>query len=511
MNSKMILKNAILVVTMIFALNATTLRAVEPDTRLYDEKIDQRDEVYAMKSRQLIEKIKKTEGSKEKQKYLVQQQLLSKLKELPDKAEIPMNDEVLPDFTLQEGLKWKEFEKYLEKYIGVISQERLSAQNLESTRKQKQTLHNKLIALPDNSEEEAILQLQHAYQVRKLAHLAELDKHLKKRLEKEKEEYPQILNRIKIPQKMVDAQVETGLRAGKILEHLEDDKILAAPGDDAAIEQQESLLAGYLGQELGDNEKKEMNHEQLKLLELQTQQLSEDSRIFEAEIKYLEEEQMVLWFGLLGNTEEFFKLSDLTGDIDKKVSRLRKEAAKAQVRKYTYEKELSSLRGGNALIGPKSEQLIKKLDDGLSKTFTVLSGVYQQAELLESKGRLLARAIDLKQSSIGSMVTKTREATDNMYEKIIHVLSYPIVSYSGMTLTLLLFLQIVVLLIFGILINRLYGRVVVRMGRKRRWTERTIQLVHAVGKYPFIFLVAMVILSVVGINTSSLALVAGAL
>ena len=142
---------------------------------------------------------------------------------------------------------------------------------------------------------------------------------------------------------------------------------------------------------------------------------------------------------------------------------------------------------------------------------TFLSGIDQRAEILENKGRLLGRAIDLKQSSIGSMVTKTREATDDIYEKALHILRYPIISYSGMSVSLLLFLQIFTLLIFGIIVNRFYGHVVMRMGKRRMWSERTIQLVHAVGKYPFLIIVAMIILSVVGINTRSLALVAGAL
>ena len=505
------IQRALLMAVMICTLNAVNLEAVEPDESLYDEKVDARDTTYATRSQQLLEKIDKAKEGKKVQMLLVQQQLLNKLRELPDKAEQPSNDEGLFDLNDRKKLQWQDVEQYLERYIGVIGQEKLSTQNLESTQKRKETLHRRLIALPENSDEENILQLQHAYQVRKLVHLKELDKHLKMRLEKAKDGYPQILDRINVDAKMVDVQAEKARRAREQLQRLEDEQILASPGEDAGIEQQESLLAGYLGQELGDDEKKEMHYEQLKLLELQTQKLSGDSQIFEANINFLQEEQKVLWFRLFGTTEEYFKLTDLSGDIDKKVSRLRKEAAHAQIRKYTYEKELSSLRGGNALIGPKSEELVMALDNRLSKTFTVLSGVYQQAEMLENKGRLLAKAIDLKQSALGSMVTKTREATDDIYEKAIHVLKYPIVSYSGMTFTLLLFLQIVVLLIFGIIINRLYGHVVMRMGRKRKWTERTIQLVHAVGKYPFIFLVAMVILSVVGISTSSLALVAGAL
>jgi small-conductance mechanosensitive channel len=80
-----------------------------------------------------------------------------------------------------------------------------------------------------------------------------------------------------------------------------------------------------------------------------------------------------------------------------------------------------------------------------------------------------------------------------------------------MSVSLLLLLQVHILLIFGIIINRLYGHMVLRMGKKRNWSERIVHLFQAVGKYLFIFIVAMFMLSIVDINTRSLTLVAGAL
>jgi len=49
------------------------------------------------------------------------------------------------------------------------------------------------------------------------------------------------------------------------------------------------------------------------------------------------------------------------------------------------------------------------------------------------------------------------------------------------------------------------------MGNKRKWPERTVHLTQAFGKYPFIFIVTMIMLSVVRINSLSLTLVTGAL
>ncbi len=501
----------LLLLFLISCLFAQVTGAVEIDDALFNDDEKLRQQAYHQIGRHISDKLKNTKDEKEMQHLLLQQELLLKLKELPDIGETSSKDVGFSETLSAEKIDWQTLEKYMQTYIGVIREERLSSQILEGTKKQKQKLYSRLIALPEKSEEETKIQLQHAYQVRKLKHQSVLDKQLKGRLKKAKEIYPEILVKVNVDAKDISIQQEKVKQAVNARQHLTEEKSLASASDEAEIEQQESLLAGYLGRELSDNDKKTMHYEQLKLLKLQAKKLSRESQVFNAQLEALAEEQELLWLKLLNRAGGYFQLADISGDISKKVSLLRKRAAKAQVRKYTFEKELSFLRGGNALIGPKSNELIEELDNHLSEIFTLLSGIYQRAGVLEQKGRLLDETIDLKQSSLGSMVTKTREATDDIYEKAIHVLQYPLVSYSGMTLNLLLVLQILLLLIFGIIINRLYGHVVLRMGRKRKWSERTIQLVHAMGKYPFIFIVAMILLSVIGINTSSLALVAGAL
>lgn len=511
LNFNSILQQVILGFLVCCGLFITRLEAVEPDTRLYDKNIEIRETAYTAKADQLKDRIARSEEGKQKQAYLIQQQLLNKLVELHDKVEIPSEDGTMHELSNQRAFSWQDFAEFLQKYIHVIEQLKFSHENMESTRKQKQEFHNLLTALPEGSEEEPILQLQYAYQVRKLSHLIELDKHLKGRLEKTNDHYAQMLHRVTIKEKMLASQEKQVSEAEKKYKDLSEQKTIAAPADNAAIEAQEDLLAGFLGQELGEEVEKKMNYQQLKLMDLQVNQLAEKSDLFAAEISYLKEQQKFIWLELFHNMGNYFTIIDVSGDIKKRIEKLVKEVNKAQENKHSFEKEFSSLRGGGALIGPKSNTLIDSLDSRLGDTFTVLSGIRKQAETLKIKADLLEKAIDLKQSSLRSVVTKTREATDDLYERVMQILKHPIVSYSGMNLTPLLFLQIILLLCLAIFINRLYGHVVIKMGRKRGWTERTVQLVHAVGKYPFIFLVAMMILSVIGINTSSLALVAGAL
>ena len=504
-------KSLFLFFMLVFGTMVQPLEAVEPNAKLFSEQATERDAAYKIIAQQLAENISATVDEKEKQGFLVQQQLLTKLEKLLDKTEKSSMDLWFSELDLQKTLSWQDFEQYLERYITVLQEAKSSAQNLESINKEQQTLYNRLIALAEKDSDQDILQLQYAFKVRKFARQTELEKQLREGIEIAKKYFPTVIDHIDVDQETIKRQEELLSQAKKNLQQLEDEKILATAGDDVLIQQQESLLAGYLGRELTDDERKKMNYEQLKLLKQRIQQLIKDDQILEGQIGLLEEEQKTIWFHLVAEKPDFFKLSDLSGDITKHILRLRKNTEKAHSQIYTYEKELSTLRGGNALVGPKAQELINTLDEKVRTVFTLLSGIDQRAEILENKGRLLDTAIDLKQSALGSMVTKTREATDHIFEKVVSVLKYPLISYSGMSISLLLLLQVLILLVLGIIVNRLYGLMVQRMGKKRNWSERTVHLIQAVGKYPFIFIVALFMLSVVGINTRSLALVAGAL
>jgi small-conductance mechanosensitive channel len=487
------------------------LEAVEPDAKLYSEQVAERDAAYKIRAERLAEKIAAEIDEEKKQSYLVEQQLLKKLKEFPNKPEKFSLDLRLSEFDLKKTLSWQDVEEYLERYINVIQEGKISAQNLDNTRKQMQNLYNRLIALAENDPGQNLLQLQYAFENRKFIQQTDIEKQLREGLETAKEQYPDVLEHIHIDKETIERQEKIQERAEKNVQRLEYEKILAAAGDEVLIQQQESLLAGYLGRELSDDERKEMHYEQLKLLKLQVQQLIKDDQIIEARIGLLEEKQKNTWFYLVSQKADFLKLSSLSGDISKQIIRLRKNTDKAHSLIYSYEKELSTLRGGNALVGPKAQELINTLDEKVRTVFTLLSGIDLRAEMLEKKGYLLDRAIDLKQSALGSLLTKTIDATDDMFARVASVLKHPLISYSGMSLSLLLLLQILILLVSGIIVNRLYGHLVLRMGKKRNWSEQTVHLIQAVGKYPFIFIVAMIMLSFIGINTRSLALVAGAL
>ena len=487
------------------------LWAVEPESSLYSDQAEERTAAYKQKEEYLQGRLKTATDEKESKDLELQLEVLTKLNELPEKPEKPSIDLRTSELKAQDSISWQEAEQYFERYISVLHESKIAAQNIENSNKEIQDLYNKLIAMDVSHPESDRLQLQHAYQIRRLTNQVEIDKQLRLALNKAREQYPKILKRIHVDQSMInDQRLVVSAAKQKLDKPIENTKITIA-GDDALIQQQESLLAGYLGHDLSDNESRIMHYEQLKLLKFQVQRFLHQSQLLEGQVTVLEAAQKVLWLQLFGDRPDFFKLADKHGDLAKELEGIKETLKKNHYQVYSREKELSTLRGGNALIGPKAEELISSLDQNIREIFTSMSGYDQRLALLDDKGGILKKAIDLKQSALGSMVTKTREATDNLFEKVMSVLKFPLLSYSGMSISLLLLLEVVGLLILGILVNRLYGLVISRMGGKRNWSERTIHLVQAVGKYPFIFIVAMVILSVVGINTSSLALIAGAL
>jgi len=496
----------------LFMLGADRLQAAEPDSRLYSANAEERFAIYQDKTQQLTQALAAVKDEKNKKHLLLQQDLLAKLKEFPDNAEKPKLDFGMPESASESSLAWQHFDLYLQRYADIMKENKKSASNLENATHQLDDLYNKLIALDEEHPDKYILQLQHAIQVRKLAHQKEVEGHLKKGLTKAKDEYSSILQRVMpIDEPRIAEQASVVKKAVSNLDRLKEKANVVSTSTDVLIQKQEGLLANYLGQELSDSEKRTMHLEQLNLVNLQIEQVETSNQILKASIEMLVEEQVLIWFRLLSTVPNFFQLADMSGDVKKRLRLLRDEIINQQELTHAYEKDMSSLGGGNAVLGPKAGELLLSLNQKVQGVFEQLSGMDQQAEMFENKGVLLERAINLKQSALGSVVTKTRTATDDIYEKVISALKYPLISYSGISISLLLMLQLLFLLAIGIIINRLYCHSVIRFGEKRKWSERTVHLVQAVGKYPFIFIVVMIILSVVGINTRSLALVAGAL
>ena len=495
----------------VFCIPTGFLEAVEPDARLFSENIEERHSVYSTIAQEITRKIDAANDVQTTQSYLLEQQVLTKLKEMPGSAEKHPIDLRFSEWASRETISWQDAEQFLERYVDILKEMKISTENQETTKIQMEKLADQLFEIDEKDSKNTLLQLQHAYQVRKFIHQKEISKQLKQGVIAAETAYPEMIKRITLQDQMVFEQ-KSNVRETKrkVEKHLQKARLESA-ANEARIQQQESILAGYLGHDLSDDDKRKMNYEQLKLLVMEVDQLLLDKKQQEERVNLLEEDLQASWFETISSRADFFILSDKVRDLKKQAEELQKDISSLHERMYQHEKDFSSLRGGNALVGPKAQELIRSLDVDIRSFFTQLSSVDQRRVKAEIKSRLLEKAIDLRQSSLGAMVTRTREVTDNFYEKIVTFLHNPLVSYNGMSISLLLLVQVAGLLTAGIAINRLYGAAVQKMGKKRRWSERTIHLVDALGKYPFIVAVGLIILSVAGVNTRSLALIAGAL
>ena len=481
--------------------------AVSPETSLYSDQIEIRNSAYQEKEKRLKIKISSTKNEDEKKSLLLQLQLLNKLNEIQSVPAKPKNNSVISSFPSS----WEQFEQFLERYISIKKESKQSVESFENTTKQQQTIYSQLLALAEDDPDQHILQLQHAYQARKSNYQSGVNEKLTTSLKTLKEKFPLLVEQLHMSKQTIDEQKNNLQQAKENQDATLDQQTLALAANEVLIQEQESLLSGYLGQDLNEADQKRMHYNQLKLLELQVRKIITTAQLFESEIHVYEEQQQLYWYQLLGEEENYYRLTDVSGDMNHNIVRLRKEVSQLPPLLHGHETQLSTLRGGNALIGPKAQELVEILEKEIQTTGTQLSAILKRVSITEHKGRLLEKAINFKQSSLTSMVTKTREATGDVVEKIMTIMTYPLLSYNGMTLSLLLFIEVLLLLILSIAINKLYGHFVARIGVQRNWSERTVHLIQATGKYPFIFVVAMVILSIIGVNTSSLALVAGAL
>ena len=480
---------------------------MSPETALYSDQMEIRNLAYQAKENLLKTKITAVKNEDEKKNLILQLQLLNKLEEIQDVPAQPKNNNKISSMppTLEN------FEQFLERFINLKKESKQSLESLDTTSQQQQTLYSQLIALAEDDPDQHILQLQHAYQARKANYQSGVNENLNASLKIFKEEFPKLVGQLHITKLEIDEQKHNLQQAKTKRNIIEDQTTLALAANEVLIQEQESMLAGYLGQVLSDSDQKIMHYNQLKLLELQVNKIATTAKLLTSEIYLYDEQQHLLWYQLLGATDNYYKLTDVAGDMNQNIVRLRKEVTELTPLLHDHETQLSTLRGGNALIGPKAQGLVEILEKEIQTSGTQLSAIVKRVEITEHKGSLLEKAITFKQSSLTSMVTKTREATDDILEEIKGIMTYPLLSYNGMTLSLLLFIEVLLLFLLGIVINRLYGHCIARMGMKRNWSERTVHLIQAMGKYPFIGVVTMVILSVIGVNTSSLALVAGAL
>ncbi|AGF77181.1 small-conductance mechanosensitive channel [Desulfocapsa sulfexigens DSM 10523] len=498
-------------VFLILAFDSSPTLAAEPDTLLFSDKKEERQASYTTLQQSITEKLKSTKNEQEKDNLLMQQQILFRLVELPDTPEQFSTTRIFSELAAKGSLTWDEFEQFLDHHIKISLDEKKNSLDLENSQRQLKMLHSRLTALDSNNPEIALLQLQYAFKLRKHGLQQKIDKQLKDALEEAKKIYPLVLKKTSVDGQRI--ATEEGLLAEQKVRFQKsvDDSALSVTENNIRIQEQDNILQGYLGKDLTADEKKIRIYEEAKLNELKVNRLLSESKRQENNLKQLQQAQKVAWYRLLNENPDFSELTDLSNDILKQLVLLKKEITDSQNALFSLEKELALLSNTTDPISPKTKKLLQSINSNIQTIFASLILIDKEAESLDHRSWLLGMAIDLKQTGIGAVVTRTREATSTAFERVLFILNYPILSYSGATLSLLILLQVIFIIVLGLLITRFYGRFIHRLGVKHSWTEQTIHLTHVAGKYPLFLLLAMVALSSLGINTSSFAMIAGAL
>ena len=196
---------------LFFAVTAIAARpawAVEPDSLLFSDKVEERQAAYTTLQQSIAGKLNSTNGGQEKENLLMQQQILARLQELPDSHEQLNTALVFTELAAKESLTWEEFEQFLNRHIKISLEEKENSLDLENSLRQLKTLHSRLIALDSKDSAIPVLQLQYAFKKRKHGLQQQIDTQLKEALEEAKRLYPIVLEQTRIEKRRITREEE---------------------------------------------------------------------------------------------------------------------------------------------------------------------------------------------------------------------------------------------------------------------------------------------------------------
>ena len=109
------------------------------------------------------------------------------------------------------------------------------------------------------------------------------------------------------------------------------------------------------------------------------------------------------------------------------------------------------------------------------------------------------------------LIYQSKDEIKSVFSKIISFLNYPLFTVSDRTITPLNFIIMIVIFIFGWFIGKHYKRLIYSVRNKYNISYSTATLLANMGYYFILTLTFLIALKTVGLNFSSLAMIAGAL
>ncbi len=135
----------------------------------------------------------------------------------------------------------------------------------------------------------------------------------------------------------------------------------------------------------------------------------------------------------------------------------------------------------------------------------------QNLNLLENKLNTIKKILLHIQNPSIYALNKAAKSIKDIGVKISNILNYSFFKYKGIDLSLSLILKIVILLFLGFLLDKHYKKSLEKLKIRQSIGEANIQILKTLGSYTIVLIILAVSLTFIGVNASTIALIAGAL
>lgn len=439
----------------------------KPIKELFDDDPTLRQQAYQNWTKEIEEQLQQAQGAEEKKLILLQKQFLERLKEISDSP--GETDAVeLPEVVAgQSYLTWQNWVLYLNRFVGMISQETKTREETKEAEIQLKDMEKELSTLSPDQPYTMMVQIQHAYQMRKLKLREAIVRQLSEQLESARKAFPDIIRRVRIdPSANENIKSELEMAQKKLFRLEEENKIIARF---VALEQQEIPVP--LDSEDPSSKARQLlkRYNTLKLYKIQINTLERESFTHAQQLSVLENNNNLLWIRLLGNQTSPNSLLVPNENNIKEIDQIRDDHKKLLITLRQIKSELFVFKAESLPTGPKATDLYEDLADSADNIAVEVTGNDKKAALLEEKSRLFLRAVTIKQSVFSSVVTRTFDTLGVLWKKTGEFFRYPVLGYGRLWLSIGDVLQIILILSLGALIHKFYGQTTKLIKRLTGW------------------------------------------
>ncbi|MEA1948960.1 MAG: NAD-binding protein [Thermodesulfobacteriota bacterium] len=441
---------------MTFSFCADLALGAKPIKELFDDDPTLRQQTYQNWAKEIEAQLQQAQGAEEKKLMLLQKQFLERLKEISDSpgetnaGELP---EVVAD---QSYLTWQNWVLYLNRFVGMIRQETKTREEIKEAEIQLKDMEKELSALSPEQPYTMMVQLQHAYQMRKLRLTEAIARQMSEQLESTRKAFPDIIRRVRIdPSTNEKIRSELEMAKKKLSGLEEENKIIARF---VALEQQEIPVP--LDSEDPSSKVRQLlkRYNALKLYKIQINKFVRESLTLAQRLAVLENNNNLLWIRLLGNRTSPNSLLVPNENNIKETDQIRDDHKKLLITLRQIKSELFAFKAESLPTGPKATDLYEDLAGSADNIAVEVTANDKKAALLEEKSKLFLRAVTIKQSVFSSVITRTFDTLGVLWKKTGEFFRYPVLGSGRPGLSIGDVLRIILILSLGALIHRFYGQ-----------------------------------------------------